>query len=115
MCMGISTPGLEFHKGVQNARVLAGMLGPCLEFHACLANYNLIGCQDVALILGAVSWCLKGWPRTPEPKVWLGFPQTHAQAGKVGLGVGLDCQTDTRAHTPPSKAPLPPEQRKASF
>lgn len=91
------------------------MLGPCLEFHACLANYSLIGCQDVALILGAVSWCLKGWPRTPEPRDWLGFPQTHTQAGKVGLGVGLDCQTDTRAHTPPSKAPLPPEQRKASF
>lgn len=61
-----------------------GMLGPRLEFYACFANSNLIGCQDVSLIFGAVSWCLKGWPRTPEPRDWLGVPQTHAQAGRKG-------------------------------
>lgn len=58
--MGISLPGPDLQEGIQNARAWLGMLGLCLEFYACLENFNLIGSQDVALTTEAVNW-LVSW------------------------------------------------------
>lgn len=48
-CRGVSTPDLELQLEGQSPRAGLGMLRPCLEFYVCLANYNLMGCQDVVL------------------------------------------------------------------
>lgn len=58
--MEISILDPELQEDVPDGAVVGGvgwlgMLGPCLEFNACLANYNLMGCQDAALISGAVN------------------------------------------------------------
>lgn len=118
-CRGVSIPDLELQLELedQSPRAGLGVLHPCLEFYVCLDNYNLMGCQDVVLDFWGRELVSQSLTRTPELRHWQGTPQTLVQAREVGLGsgVGLDCQTDARAHTPPSKAPLPPEQRKASF
>lgn len=98
--MGISILDVELQGGIQNSRAKLEMRGLCLEFYACLANYNLMGSWDVVLNCEAVNWCLGVWPRTQKPRDWLGVPQTLAQAGKVGLGVRSGSGLPDRCKSP---------------
>lgn len=112
--------GPKLQEGVQNPWAWLQRPGPHLEPVACLVNYDLLRSQDVALIFWAVNWCLRACSRTPRPRGPLAErpPDTGpGRKGRAGGGAGLgsDCRPDTGAHTPPSKASLPPEQRKASF
>lgn len=82
--MRISILDPELQEGVHNTRAWLGMLGSCLEFYACLANYSLMGSQDVALTFGAVNWCFGAWPTTPEPRDLLLSPRPSPRQERWG-------------------------------
>lgn len=88
--------------------------GPNWECQTPTCKPCLAGISGCGSVFRAVNRYLAARPSGPRTG-WVCPTLAGRKGGLQDSGVGLDCQTNGRARTPPSTVLLPPKQRKASF